>query len=50
VKRPRNRDVRRSLSRPGTLRAGIARGVRLGHADAVEFYNVLQLDDRVQVR
>ena len=34
----------------GSLDHPSAGCVRLGHADAVEFYNVLQLDDRVQVR
>jgi hypothetical protein len=34
----------------GSLDRPSAGCVRLGHADAVEFYNVLQLDDRVQVR
>jgi lipoprotein-anchoring transpeptidase ErfK/SrfK len=34
----------------GSLDRPSAGCVRLGHADAIEFYNVLQLDDRVQVR
>ena len=34
----------------GSLDRPSAGCVRLGHADAVEFYDVLQVDDRVQVR